>query len=92
MVARFDAPTEKAKTRLKAWRIGYAKAGAAASSWFAEALPKGLFARALLIIITPIVVLEGRHRVRLHGTPLAISDAPLVRGHRAQHRRADRTL
>jgi two-component system osmolarity sensor histidine kinase EnvZ len=59
MVARFDAPTEKAKTRLKAWRAGYAKAGAAASAWFAEALPKGLFARALLIIITPIVVLEG---------------------------------
>lgn len=29
------------------------------SAWISDALPKGLFARALLIIITPIVVLEG---------------------------------
>ena len=27
--------------------------------WFAEVLPKGLYARALIIIIAPIVVLEG---------------------------------
>lgn len=29
------------------------------SSWLAELLPKGLYARALIIIIAPIVVLEG---------------------------------
>ncbi len=29
------------------------------ASWFADLLPKGLYARALIIIIAPIVVLEG---------------------------------
>ncbi len=29
------------------------------SSWMSDALPKGLYARALIIIIAPIVVLEG---------------------------------
>jgi two-component system, OmpR family, osmolarity sensor histidine kinase EnvZ len=59
MVARFDAPAEKLKTRFASWREASAKTATALSSRLAEALPKGLFARALLIIITPIVVLEG---------------------------------
>jgi len=59
MVARTDAPSEKLKTGLASWRETTAKAATALSFRLAEALPKGLFARALLIIITPIVVLEG---------------------------------
>ncbi|MGA7117966.1 MAG: ATP-binding protein [Hyphomicrobium sp.] len=59
MVARFDAPVDKIKSRLTTGREALTKFHAAATAWLAEALPKGLFARALLIIITPIVVLEG---------------------------------
>jgi two-component system, OmpR family, osmolarity sensor histidine kinase EnvZ len=59
MVARFDAPTEKIKSRLASLREALAAFHVSATAWFSEALPKGLFARALLIIITPIVVLEG---------------------------------
>jgi two-component system osmolarity sensor histidine kinase EnvZ len=59
MVARFDAPVGKIKSRLTSAREALTNFHAAATSWLAEALPKGLFARALLIIITPIVVLEG---------------------------------
>ncbi|MGZ8409001.1 MAG: ATP-binding protein [Hyphomicrobium sp.] len=59
MVARFDAPVDKIKSRLTSAREALTNFHAAATAWLAEALPKGLFARALLIIITPIVVLEG---------------------------------
>jgi two-component system osmolarity sensor histidine kinase EnvZ len=59
MVARFDAPVDKIKSRLTTGREALTKFHSAATAWLAEALPKGLFARALLIIITPIVVLEG---------------------------------
>lgn len=59
MVARFDAPVDRIKSRLTSARDILTNFHAAATAWLAEALPKGLFARALLIIITPIVVLEG---------------------------------
>jgi two-component system osmolarity sensor histidine kinase EnvZ len=59
MVARFDAPVDKIKSRLTSGREALTNFHATATAWLAEALPKGLFARALLIIITPIVVLEG---------------------------------
>ncbi|MBY0224736.1 MAG: HAMP domain-containing protein [Hyphomicrobium sp.] len=59
MVVRFDAPVDKIKSRVTSARDVLTNFHAAATAWLAEALPKGLFARALLIIITPIVVLEG---------------------------------
>ncbi len=59
MVARFEAPAARMKSRLAAVRDEAARLPGAVSAWIADALPKGLFARALLIIITPIVVLEG---------------------------------
>ncbi len=59
MVARFDAQSDKVKARLTRVREVMARWQQTANGWFAESLPKGLFARALLIIITPIVVLEG---------------------------------
>ncbi len=59
MVAGYRSPPEKLRDRLlgaaKVIRV-YADLGA---TRFTELLPKGLFARALLIIVTPIVVLEG---------------------------------
>jgi two-component system osmolarity sensor histidine kinase EnvZ len=59
MVARFEAPAAKMKSRLAVLREQAASLARATSAWVTDALPKGLFARALLIIITPIVVLEG---------------------------------
>lgn len=59
MVAGIDAPSEKLKSRLAFARDAVQKLLASAGLAIADALPKGLFARALLIIITPIVVLEG---------------------------------
>jgi two-component system osmolarity sensor histidine kinase EnvZ len=59
MVARFEAPSAKMKSRLAVLREQAGRAASTLSAWISDALPKGLFARALLIIITPIVVLEG---------------------------------
>jgi two-component system osmolarity sensor histidine kinase EnvZ len=59
MVARFEAPSAKMKSRLAVLREQAARVAHTLSTWVSDALPKGLFARALLIIITPIVVLEG---------------------------------
>jgi two-component system osmolarity sensor histidine kinase EnvZ len=59
MVARFEAPSAKMKSRLAVLREQAGRVAHTLSTWTADALPKGLFARALLIIITPIVVLEG---------------------------------
>lgn len=59
MVARFAPPVGKVKSQIAAWRGALASLSGSISTLLSEALPKGLFARALLIIITPIVVLEG---------------------------------
>ena len=59
MVARFEAPSGKVKAQLAWVRETAAGWHRTIANWVTEALPKGLFARALLIIITPIVVLEG---------------------------------
>jgi two-component system osmolarity sensor histidine kinase EnvZ len=59
MVARFEAPAGKIKARLAWVRGTLASVHRIGAGLLTEALPKGLFARALLIIITPIVVLEG---------------------------------
>lgn len=59
MVARFAPPAGKVKSQIAAWRGALASLSGSISTLLSEALPKGLFARALLIIITPIVVLEG---------------------------------
>ena len=64
----------------------------AASAALSDLLPKGLYARALIIIIAPIVRARKRRRLRVHGAPLATGDAPAVGGDRARHRRADRHL
>ncbi|NOT72167.1 MAG: HAMP domain-containing protein [Hyphomicrobium sp.] len=62
MVAARDADVSKqTKAPIGAW-IAWARQSAFAQralAILAELLPKGLYARALLIIITPIVVLEG---------------------------------
>ena len=59
MVARFDMPSGKVKAHLARARETIIEWHRTALTWIAAGLPKGLFARALLIIITPIVVLEG---------------------------------
>ncbi len=59
MVARFEAPAGKVKAQFAWLRDAVSGWHRTAAGWLGEALPKGLFARALLIIITPIVVLEG---------------------------------
>jgi two-component system osmolarity sensor histidine kinase EnvZ len=59
MVAGFEAPSAKMKSRLAQLRDQAGRSATAVSGRIADSLPKGLFARALLIIITPIVVLEG---------------------------------
>lgn len=59
MVARFDVPSGKVKAHLTRAREAVSGWHRTVLMWIAEGLPKGLFARALLIIITPIVVLEG---------------------------------
>lgn len=59
MVAGIEAPSEKMKSRLVQVRDTLRHLLESGASAIGDALPKGLFARALLIIITPIVVLEG---------------------------------
>jgi two-component system osmolarity sensor histidine kinase EnvZ len=58
MVATSDAPTSVPEALIPPrarWRAILQRAQA----WFAELVPKGLYARALIIIIAPIVLLEG---------------------------------
>jgi two-component system osmolarity sensor histidine kinase EnvZ len=59
MVAARDPGIPRATNHLVRG-LGWARdSWGALSSWLADLLPKGLYARALIIIIAPIVVLEG---------------------------------
>lgn len=59
MVAGYQIPPAPPSGRLQVVLERAHRTWFAIVSWLADALPKGLYARALLIIITPIVVLEG---------------------------------
>ena len=68
----------------------------AANGWMGNAfkgwMPTGLYARALLIMIVPMVILQIGRRLRVHGAALEHGDAPPVGRGGAGHRRADRRL
>ncbi len=59
MVAGFRGPPPAVQNWLQWASSNLRKLGQQAGTRLTDLLPKGLFARALLIIITPIVVLEG---------------------------------
>ena len=63
----------------------------AANGWMGNAfkswMPTGLYARALLIMIVPMVILQIGGRVRVHGAALEHGDAAAVRRRGAGHRR-----
>ena len=59
MVAAREKATEASPTRPTWLRSAGAQRGGRLLAWLAELVPKGLYARALIIIITPIVLLES---------------------------------
>ncbi|MDX2308182.1 MAG: ATP-binding protein [Hyphomicrobium sp.] len=59
MVAGYSIPPKPEPQRLEAIMAWLKKTHMSVLTWIADILPKGLYARALIIIITPIVVLEG---------------------------------
>ena len=63
----------------------------AANGWMGNAfkswMPTGLYARALLIMIVPMVILQIGGRVRVHGAALEHGDAAAVGRRGAGHRR-----
>ena len=55
--------------------------------WLRRQLPTGLYARSLLIIIIPMVLLQAVVGDRLHGAPLANGHAAPLDGRDARYRR-----
>ena len=60
--------------------------------WLKSVMPKGLYARSLLIIIVPMVVLQSVVRFHVPGAALEFGDELSVVGGDAGNRHADRCL
>jgi hypothetical protein len=60
--------------------------------WLSDHMPKGLYARSMLIIIVPIVILQGVVAFVFYGAPLADGHLPAVLHGDAEHCRDHRGL
>jgi two-component system, OmpR family, osmolarity sensor histidine kinase EnvZ len=81
--------------RMWRWRRLARLPGARLFRGAARYLPKRLYARSLIIVIAPMILLAVGGRLRLHGAPLADGDAPALGSRDARHRghhRHDRDL